>query len=963
MMSRPSYLPTYLTEQQVEAILHRGSSLLIIAGPGSGKTEVITWRVAHLARAGYVHPDNLLVTTFTNKAALELKDRIQQKLPQVNVERMQISTIHAFCADLLRRYRRYTAMPLGFRILDATGQFLFVYANRKALGLDTLVKGRPYDFFSAVVRTFNLATEEMVTPIKLESWCQENQACCGADETDLWQERATVADAYHRYCDLLQEQRLVDFAFLQRHALALLEGHPAVLSELRERYREILVDEYQDTNAAQGRLLALLAGDGRRLTVVGDDDQSIYRFRGAAVRNILTFPERFPGARVIQLAHNFRSREPIVEHSLHVIARNPARFPKELLTVRGPGSDILLVYERTAKEEAQAVVDLLRRLHQAGKISRYGDVAILLRSVRSYAGSYLEALQMAGIPCHVIGDASFFQREEISQLYDLFNFLGATKPWGDRFLRHPLVSLGPTTCQALRAYKDKLLDVATDEGLESIGVTDPVDRQRLLALIDLKQRVQAKGHRSLLEVFYGLLATTGCVARFEEAEDVESLGNLGVMSGLVAAWDEYGSTRNFYPFQQYLKLLKAGGLDPVRVPPEDAVQVMTIHQAKGLEFPVVVLGAAMNGRLPASRRRDRYEIPPEMRASGPPEVDDPHLVDERKLFYVAATRARDLLIIGTADVVNKRGGGPSPFLYEMFGDDPSSGSGQALHAAADLARAYIAEVESRPEAGRGPRKRHSFSQLAYFLQCPMRYKLAVVYGLQVPWLDPVDFGANVHRALEVIHQRALAGAAVAEDGVENIVAETWVPSRRTGPEREKQYQAAAVNQLRRYLREHGATLSRVLQAETTFSLDPAGWISSEPALIPSMERSLADQVLSGKIDLLRRAGDGGVEVVDFKTSATVPPETERIDLQLDLYALGTEADLGHRVVRQTVHFLGDGQVVTWAWSPQRGANARTQLSEVLGRIDRGEFPPNTAYCTRCQEFRAICPYNASETID
>jgi DNA helicase-2/ATP-dependent DNA helicase PcrA len=936
-MNKPDYLPPYLTEQQIEAILHQGSPLLIIAGPGSGKTEVIAWRVAHLVRAGHVHPENLLVTTFTNKAALELKDRIQQKLPQVNVELMQVSTIHSFCADLLRRYRQHTAMPLGFRILDETGQFLFVYSNRKALGLDALVKGRPHDSFAAVMRTFNLATEELVKPAKLEAWCQENQACCCADETDLWRERATVAEAYRRYCDLLLEQGLVDFAFLQRHALTLLEEHPTLLAELREQYREILVDEYQDTNAAQDHLLALLAGEGQRLTVVGDDDQSIYRFRGATVRNIRTFPERFPEARVIQLAHNFRSPEPIVQYSLRVIVHNPARFSKDLLSARGAGNDILLIYERTASEEAAAVVDLLRRLHQAGKIPHYGDVSILLRSVRSYAGPYLEALQAAGIPYHVTGDASFFQREEIAQLYNLFNFLGASKPWGDRFLRHPLVGLSSTTCQALKIYKENLLDAATDDGLQAIGVADEEDRRRLLALLTLKQRVQAKEHRSLLEVFYDLLTAIGCVARFEGEGDAEALANLGEMSRLVASWDEYGPTRNFYPFQRYLKLLKGGGLDPVTIPPEDAVQVMTIHQAKGLEFPAVVLGAAMNGRLPATRRRDRYEIPHEMRASGRPEVDDPHLVDERKLFYVAATRACDLLIIGTADVVNKRGGGPSPFLYELFGDE--------LHAAADLTRVRIERVGSRSEARRGPRERHSFSQLAYFLQCPMRYKFAVVYGLQVPWLDPVDFGANVHRALEAIHQRILAGQTITEDELEGIVAETWVSSRRARPEREKEYQAAAVNQLRRYLREHGETLSRVFRAETTFSF------------------SLADQVLLGKIDLLRREEDDRVEAVDFKTSATVPVEVERIDLQLDLYALGTEVSLGQQVARQTVHFLGDGQVVTWEWSPEREAAARAQLTEVLERIAHGEFPPQPAYCPRCQEFRAICPYYMLDATD
>jgi DNA helicase-2/ATP-dependent DNA helicase PcrA len=271
-MDRPSYLPPHLTDRQLEAVLHHGSPLLVIAGPGSGKTEVITWRVAHLVRSGRVTPEHLLVTTFTNKAALELKDRIQQKLPEVNAELMQVSTIHSFCADLLRRYKHLTPLPHGFRILDGIGQFLFVYSNRKALGLDQVVKGRPSAFFRSVIGAFNLATEE----------------------------------AYRRYQDLLLDAELVDFAFLQSHALALLKGHPPVLRELKDQYRELLVDEYQDTNAAQDQLLALLAGDGRRLTVVGDDDQSIYRFRGATVRNILGFGKRFPDAKKVRLEHNFR---------------------------------------------------------------------------------------------------------------------------------------------------------------------------------------------------------------------------------------------------------------------------------------------------------------------------------------------------------------------------------------------------------------------------------------------------------------------------------------------------------------------------------------------------------------------------------------------------------------------------------------------------------------------------------
>jgi len=207
----------------------------------------------------------------------------------------------------------------------------------------------------------------------------------------------------------------------------LLTANPEIVAALRDRYRAILVDEYQDTDAVQERLLELLAGDGAGLTVVGDDDQSIYRFRGATVNNLLSFQKHYPGTRTILLTENFRSREPVVTHSLDVIVHNPARFAKDLFTRRGPGSDVLLVYERSVGEEATALADLLRRLHSAGKIRRWNDVVLLLRSVRSYAAAYADALRAAGIPVVVAGDATLFERDDVQQLVNLFTFLGATQ--------------------------------------------------------------------------------------------------------------------------------------------------------------------------------------------------------------------------------------------------------------------------------------------------------------------------------------------------------------------------------------------------------------------------------------------------------------------------------------------------------------------------------------------------------
>jgi DNA helicase-2/ATP-dependent DNA helicase PcrA len=949
-MNRPSYLPSYLTDQQLEAILHLGSPLLIIAGPGSGKTEVITWRVAHLVRAGHVEPNECLVTTFTNKAAYELKDRIQQKLPDIDVEQMQVCTIHSLCAFVLREYQRRSSLPRGFRILDEDGQFLFVYTNRKALGLDALIKGRKHDFFCDVLKMFNLATEELVAPEHLLDWCHQQRQLAeeraveaaqgksktkaqrAANEVDRWCEEAIITESYTSYCELLRERGLVDFGFLQRKTLDLLEANPDLVTALRGRYSYILVDEYQDTNAAQEGILRLMADKGERLSVVGDDDQSIYRFRGATVKNILTFKDRYPGARIVRLTENFRSREPIVQHSLNVIAHNPERFSKELFTMRGSGSDILLVYEHSVSEEAAATASLLRRLYDAGKIRQWSDVAMLLRSVRSYAGEYLSAFQTEGIPAYVTGDGSFFERDDVRQLYDLFIFLGATKAWADIRVRCTFMRLTEKTCTALKDFKENLLDFSGDDDLREIGVSDVNDRKKLLDLLSLKRRVLEKKNTSLLEVFYDLLAITEYVARHELIGDVESLMNLGVMSHLVSAFDQYASTRRIYPLQTYLQLMREGGVEPAVVIPEDAVQVMTIHQAKGLEFPVVVVGSVMDGRLPARSRRDRYEVPHDLRASGRPEVEDPHLVDERKLFYVAATRARELLILGTSDIVNKRGGGPSPFLTEMFGND--------LRTAADLSRARVEKVETRIGRSSGPRERLSFSELAYFLQCPGRFRFAILYGLEVPRPDPVGYGANVHRALQAIHERAREGEPPSRNEVRSIVEEMWVSALQADPAQDEEAKKAAIEQLERYVKQYAHTFDKIVAAELSFSF------------------GTEQHVLSGRIDLVRRCEDV-VEIVDFKAGHSVEPALEQVDTQLDLYALGAEINRGLRVKRQTVHFLGDDRVYSWVWSPQKATSAQERIQVILDHITRRDFPPRREYCSRCHEFLRICPYARS----
>jgi DNA helicase-2/ATP-dependent DNA helicase PcrA len=290
------------------------------------------------------------------------------------------------------------------------------------------------------------------------------------------------------------------------------------------------------------------------------------------------------------------------------------------------------------------------------------------------------------------------------------------------------------------------------------------------------------------------------------------------------------------------------------------------------------------------------------------------------------------LIIGTADIVNKRGGGPSDFLFEMFGED--------LKGAADLTKAHIEKVLSRGSLIREERKRYSYSDLAYYIQCPIRYRFVAIYGFEAPWLDPVGFGANVHRALEAIHQRAIDGQPTDKEDIVEIVNDVWISGRNVNEEADRKVRRAAVEQIQRYLQEYRETFDRVIRSEEYFAFP------------------LEDRVLTGKFDLLRKVSDKeGVEVVDFKTTGFVDLDTFGINLQLDIYAMGVEQDLQHKVDKRTVHFLRDGEVHSKDWATEHEKPAKDRMNLILNRIVEEDFSPNAAYCKHCDEFNQICPYS------
>jgi len=925
--------------------------LLIVAGPGAGKTDVIVRRTAHLVLEGGVEPRNILVTTFTHKAADELYDRLWRLRPSFGkaIYDLRISTIHSFCQTLLGEYPEAHSWGRRFDVLDDRQQFLFVYARLRDLGLNRFPKARLGDFLADVLATFNLCTEELVDPAVFRDTAgQRGAELLGLKKAsaEAVEEYLAVVDAYPRYLELLRGEALLDFAMLQNVAYKMLQNED-VRAQVADRFRYILVDEYQDTNRLQVLLLKEIAKARFNICAVGDDDQSIYRFRGATVSSFLHFEQDFPGPKTIFLDTNFRAAPELVEAASALIAHNaPDRKDKALRAHRPSGHRPVLVPAETCADEAEAVVKAVVDRRRSGMIASYNDIAFLFRSVKYHAQEYLQALERHGVPYTVVADGGFFDREEILHLKDLITFCGWKQNWDPRMLQGKLLELHPKTLEAIaRSWLDPSAWV-DESALNKLGISDPDERRVLRELATVRVRTQDGEVGTLLELFYGILQATGyferCCGRGgapDGGRECEAaLLNLGQFSSLLATFQRLVRTQNAYRFGEYLRSLPARSLDALRPEPSDeAVRVMTVHQAKGLELPVVVIGSAMKGRFPGRFHPPKYPLPPELRLSGERDDAPENLRDQRRLFYVAVTRAQDLLIIGAPEKVARRGGGASVFVEEI--------GTERLDRVDDLPRTAKGS-KAPPKAHAPARQRLSFSALHSYLLCPLQYKLLYECTFAVPQAHWSQFGHVMHHALELLHRRAAAGEQVSPATASLVLEEVWRPMPFRKPAHEKRLKETGREYLIRYCEAHGDRFTRVQ------------WVE-EPLELPLRD----DLVVTGRLDLACR-GDEGLEVIDFKVRSRKGLNLLRPDVQVQTYALACERAKETAVGRLIVHLLAEppgSDQEFYPWRPDTRQGIEATLNEAADGIRVGRFAPASGpHCVLC-DFHGLCPVSATRS--
>ena len=845
---------TAYTDSQKDAIGAPEQNLQIIAGAGSGKTQVMAARVAELLSREPNTPGSVVAFTFTDKAAAELKDRIYRVVQKqhgdvIGMAEMFVGTMHAYSLNLLQSHLyRF----LKFSVLTDVQTRLFIDRNSNKSGLT-----------SVPIRTGPSTGQKLRRGIDSRLYIQL-LGILREDDVDWTAVPDEVAGALAAYRHLLDQHRYLDYSEILLAAVEALEGDAPEDEPLRsfvsQNVRHVIVDEFQDVNPLQERLIRALHNLGAVISIVGDDDQTIFQWRGSDIDGILTFHDRYPDVHRVTLDDNFRSSSGVVEVGRRVAQRNdPLRLDKHMVASGHQAfdrGDIVALTFDDPDQEAAWIAERLAELHGVpfqdtpGTEPRglaWSDCAVLLRSVARSAEPIVNALKQADIP-HIIGGLNnLFEAPEIVAAATLFEYVAGAMPASD----------------VVDAW------AAADLGVARSSLEDAID------VLDEARDFSAGERWSSYSIQRTFLSFLEAIDFREESVPPSATGNdrgevvlynLGKFSQLISDFEQINfqsdPARKYESFVWWLRrdapdFYEEGGADAGYATP-DAVQILTVHRAKGLQWPVVFVPALQKNRFPSRRQGGRnvwHVLPRE--AVSKPERYDGGIADETRLFYVATTRSQKYLSLTFAPSDSKQYRQPSPLFTAATSYPPVLT--KPLPPVGD--RLEPVPLHETPEVTL------SFSELKYIFECPYQFKLRFLYGFNPPIHEALGYGKSVHDCMAEIHKRAMGGEVTDASAASSLVQENLhVPF--AYPQLREDLERAATTAVERYLEANQDQLPRTLYSEKEIELVVSPGIT-----------------VKGRIDLIRRLDTDETSIVDFKSTERAQDE-EVTRQQLHVYAIG-----------------------------------------------------------------------------
>ena len=953
-----------LNAPQAAAVTHETGPLLIIAGAGTGKTTVITRRIAYLIATRAARPSEILALTFTDKAAAEMEERVDTLVPYGYAD-VQIATFHAFGDRLIKENALELGLTPDFRVLTRAEQIIFLRDHLFEFPLKHYRPlGDPTRHLHAILTQFSRLKDEDVGPDEYLAHAEELLAGAVDEESRLAAEQhLELARTYAQYQTLMARLGQIDFGDQIVEALRLFRTRSHVLRRYQERYRYILVDEFQDTNYAQFELVKLLAARHHNVAVVGDDDQAIFRFRGASMSNILDFDRTYPDARQVVLQENRRSPQAVLDAAYRLIQHNnpdrlevAQKIDKRLVSTVGTGEAPRHLPFDTVSTESDQVAELIREEHERGR--PYRDFAVLVRA-NNDADHYLRALNMRGIPWTFSGNAGLYGRPEVRLL---IAFLRSVVYTDDSVSLHylassdvyqvPIVDL--TNCATYATRKNRhLFDVLHDVPAD-LAVSDEGRLAIARLVTDLSRYMELGREHPTGEVLYQFLVDSGLMTRYAKApaeleQEVQNVSKFFTRVKDAARVLKYDNVREFV---SHLDALMDAGDDPAVAEADTetpAVHVLTVHKAKGLEWPIVFMVDCVQNKFPSMRRSDPLEMPPGLIKDLLP-TGDFHEQEERRLFYVGMTRAKERLYLTSAeDMGGKRKWKVSQFVLEAL--DLPKDAARPFRAQAIEGLRRQAPLPEIAGSGLAPIPDDeplavSHRQVDDYQTCPLKYQFIHILRIPLRQHHAVVYGNALHNAVEFYLRRRAAGNYTSLEDFLRAFDNAWRNEGFLTRDHEEQRKRAGIAALTRFYHEEEASGQKPTDVEREFGF------------------TLGLDRVRGRFDRVDDTPDGLV-IVDYKSSDVTDQkkadQRARESLQLKIYALAQHEMTGRLPARVELRFLESGLVGRHKPTELDLAKAREAIAEAARGIRHREFEATPEYqaCRYCP-YNQICPSTATQ---
>lgn len=954
---------TNLNEEQKIAVTTINGPILIIAGAGTGKTKVITHRIAYLIKTipGLL-PSNILALTFSKKAAQEMLERVED-LIEVHQDEIWISTFHSFCHRILSDHVHILNLSRNFKLLDRIEQWIFFREILSDLNLKHYLNlADPAYPIEGFLKFINRAKDELISPNDYQRYVE------GLPDTPQKNREEEIARIYKVYQEKCWEKGCLDFGDLIVYTLKLFSKEPKLLAKYQNQFRYILVDEFQDTNIAQIQLISLLAATHQNICAVGDDDQGIYRFRGASYDSFIQFKGRFPKLKDLSLTQNYRSTKNILNLANRLIIHNaPDRYSpdKKLFTNYTQGERTSILSSSDYAFEAKAVIDKIKEIYQSlpKEEKSFSKFAILYRS-HSHKEKLIKILKKEKIPYIIKGGLGLLENEEIKDLISYLRIINDPEDSVSLFrvlsssdLGINLNSFDLVKLNNWAKEKENSLFAALGN-LEELKIKVEVKKQISNFLQQMNDLLILAQKTRLAEFFYTFLEKITY-----PSYRIFSLENLPLeqkekFTNIIRFhhWlDEYVKTHPEVTLEDFVRYLnfyiEAKGELPDEawaIAEEEAVRLMTIHQAKGLEFPYVFVISLVQNRFPARNRPELIPFPLELMKEKLP-VGDFHLQEERRLFYVGITRTQKKLFLSHIDKPYHR---PSQFLKEIGYTEPNKfddleiiklehdqfeeefkdrlGTEKSLKPS-DAYRLLEAKIYLPDNF------RLSFSQIDTYLGCPLKYKYSYIYQIPTRPRPPLQFGSDIHKVLEDFYRRIKEREKLNLDDLYQIYLKYWTQGGYLDKMQEQAYQRSGFKILEEFYHKNKDNLKPPLYIEEEFLIKISG------------------HGIKGYIDRIDRLEDGTVEVVDYKTGKPKDQASVQDSIQLDIYAMACREVFSLKPSLLSFYYLTTNEKVSIERSEQDLEKTKVLVGEVIGKIKEGFFESQLSF--RCQwcDYQILCP--------